>query len=146
MSFTKQKKTSQNVKNTENKRVTNLPRLKCPTLKTILPYNYQTLYLLSKPLKQIHPCLISLTPPPHMLSTTFILMKHIEIFVQILINFHMNAHASFVLNHILEYISAIPTKCITTPNASLKQRVIASHYQTTWTLVLNQLSLHLFHK
>ena len=70
----------------------------------------------------------------------------IEIFVQRLINFHLNAHAPFVLNHILEYISTIPTTCIAAPDVSLKQRVIASHYETTWTLVLNQLSLYLFHK
>lgn len=146
VSFTKQEKTSGNVKKTKNRRKANLPRLKWPTLKTILPCNYRTLYLLSKPLKQIHPLLIALTPPSRMLSTTFILIKHIEIFVQRLINFHLNAHAPFVLNHIWEYISAIPTTCIAAPNASLKQRGIASHYQTTWTLVLNQLPLHLFHR
>lgn len=140
------KKTPQNVINKKNKRLANLPRLQWPTLKTILPCNYQTLCLLNKPLKQIHPCLIALTPPSHMLSTTFILIKHIKISVQRLINFHPNAHAPFVLNHILGYISAIPTTCIVALDASLKQRFIASHYQTTWTLVLSQLSLHLFHK
>ena len=137
VSFIRQKKASENVKNTKNRRKTNIPHLKWPTPKKILPCNYQTLYLLSKPLKQIHPCLIALTPPSHMLSTMFILIKHIEISVQRLINFHLNAHAPFVLNHILEYISAIPTTCIAAPDASLKQRVITYHYQTTWTLVLN---------
>ena len=140
------KKASQNFKKTKSRRKTNIPRLKWPTSKTILPCNYQTLYLLNKPLKQIHPYLIALTPPSHMLSATFILIKHIEISMQRLINFHLNAHAPFVLNHILEYISTIPTTCIAAPDASLKQRVIASRYQTTWTLVLNQLPLHLFHR
>ena len=146
VSFIRQKKASQNVKKIKNRRRTNIPRLKRPTPKTILLCNYQTLYLLSKPLKQIHPYLIALTPPSHMLSAMFILIKHIEISVQILINFHLNAHAPFVLNHILEYISTIRTKCIVAPDAYLKQKVIASHYQTTWTLILSQLPLHLFHK
>lgn len=155
-------KKSQNVKKTKRRRKTNNHRSKCmvnihifhqtspyfpiPTPKTILLCNYQTLYLFNKPLKQIHPYLIALTPPLHMFSTTFTLMKHIENSVQRLINLHLNAHVSFFLNHISEYISTIRTKCIATLDTYLKQRVIASHYQTTWILVLSQLSSCLFHK
>lgn len=162
VSFIREKKASQNVKKMKNIRKTNIHHLKrmvnihichktssyflIPTPKTILLCIYQTLYLFSKPLKQINRYLISLSPPLHMLSTTFTLMKHIDNSMKILINFHLNAHAPFVLNHILEDISEIWTKCTTALDASLKQRVIASHYQTTWTLLLSELSFCLFHK
>ena len=127
---------------TQKKRVTNLPRLKWPTLKTILPCNYQTLYLLSKPLKQIHPCLIALTPPLHMLSAMFILIKHIEISVQSLINFHLNSHAPFVLNHILEYISAIRTKCIVDPDNKEKGVAACSDLCTSCGLKVKKEVVH----
>ena len=95
--------------------------------------------------KQIHPYLIQPLHPLHMLSTTFILMMHNVNSVKNLIGFNLNHHAPFVLNPILESISACRTKSIVATDACLK-KITVSHYQTTWTLVLNNLSWLLFHK
>ena len=91
------------------------------------PFHMLSTTLMIMMLKQIHPYLIQPLHPLHMLSTTFILMLHNVNFVQELIGLHQNHHAPFVLNPILESISACQTKSIFSIDAWLKKKIIVSH-------------------